>query len=171
MRLDMAVLQYEKHPSQTSGINFYARAHGHFLGLDGIWRDFSEEVFNMLAAHPSSSKSEFEELRLRKLRDDSEKDLKWALNRLRWTGRDDSLGNAASVASLTDPWFRFRMLEIERSALLHPKTAGPVKKRARIESSAAFSAMYVALRALESDGGQPDLAALGRTALARPQSL
>ena len=171
MRLDMAVLQYDKHPGKYQGINFHARAHGHFLALDGIWRDASGDIFGLLSDCPAMGSNEFEDRKLAKLHQGLDKDLEWSINRLKWTGQADSLADAASVSTLTDPWFKFRMGEIKRSLFLHPKTAGPIKKNARLECSAAFSAMHVALRALESRSGQAELAALSRTALARPQSI
>lgn len=170
MRLDMAAWQYDKHPGRYRGIDFRARAHGHFLLLDGLWRDVSDDVLNVLSVNEATGRKEFEELRLAELRSNQDKSIKWSLNRLRWTEDRNQLHDPASFSALPDPWFKFRAREIERSFFLHPRTAGPVKKKARLESSSVFAAMHVALCALEAAGDNTELAVLSRAALTRRQS-
>lgn len=165
----MAALQYHKHPVQTLGIDFNARARSNFLALDGIWRDSSDDVASLLSSCTRMNPGEFEEIRLDLLRDGVDKDLAWTLNRLRFAAGSDEISGTSRVSQLTDPWFRYRMQEIRRALLLPPRAAGPIKKNARLVSSAAFSAMHIALRALEMSNGQGTLASLSKSALSAPQ--
>lgn len=166
----MAVLQYEKHPGKYQGISFYARVHDHFLAMDGIWRDYNDEVLSLLSSHDGMDQAVFEESRIGSLRRGVGKDLEWSLNRLKWASEDGQLSDSISLSQLTDPWFKYRIQAIERARFCHPRTAGPIKRHARLASSSAFSAMHVALCALEAHTDQAKLAALSKTALALPQA-
>ena len=170
MRRNMSALQYHKHPLKTLGIDFNARARDNFLALDGIWRDNSGDLASLFSSSTRVDSQNFEEMRLSFLRDTLDKDLAWSLNRIRFADWADEVSTTPSVSELTDPWFRYRMQEIRRALLLHPRTAGPIKRNARILSSAAFSAMHVALRALEASDSQQSLASLSKSALAAPQA-
>lgn len=169
MRRNMAALQYHKHPVKTLGVDFNARARNHFLALDGIWRDSADDVADLLSSCGPMSPKKFEDIRVNFLRDEIDKELAWSLNRLRFAAGSDENSATSAVSELADPWFNYRMQEIKRALLLDPRPAGPIKRNARLVSSAAFSGMHVALRALESSSAKEPLGSLSRSALAAPQ--
>lgn len=165
----MSVWQYVKHPSKYANKDFHARCYSNYYAMDEIWRDRSEEVFLLFNGFSAMTRESFVADRCRLLGKPKDKPLDWTLNRIVWQAGERSFTDADSLSKVPDAWFKFRMEAIETSRPLHPKMAGPIKRGARLKSSSAFAAMYLALRATEDERAKADLGALAKTAFIYPQ--